>query len=708
MPETDVDLMQIITVRKNATAREAATKMLTHKVGCLVVNDEDGRFAGIVTERDIVSRAVACSRNFDKTTVKQIMTKQIVFCSPDTPTNEARELMKVNHMRHLPVVDSEVVVGMVSARDLMEQQLNENRAAAEEVAMLSNCLKSIDLKEVADISTREASKLFQACRSVLYFQDCGNPTLVSFNECLCPQEFLKDLDGDSNISDDSGYYHDRIPEICERCGVKGPRLVIALNIDGVKDSVTGKDKPWSGCLCVCGLADSSGANKDLISYKAKLAKEILKSHLTNARHYEEARITALTDTLTQVGSRKLLEDKLEIECARAKRYKRPFSLAIVDLDNFKAINDVCGHAIGDDVLKRFATCMKSQKRIPDVLARYGGDEFVVLMPETRAEDAVSLLERIRIGAQKIKLGGNLPLTISCGIAEGLPDGSDLAREVIRRADRALYEAKRAGKNCIKIWDEDMAVHQKMIDIEGEKVKKLQRRIIGLSEKAERMFIQSIWALVQALEAKDPYTKKHSEHVMHYAIGIAETMGITAKERAVIRNAAMIHDIGKIGIADVILSKPGRLTPRECSIVKQHPCIAVRILERMTFLQEEAAIVLHHHERWDGRGYPEGLSKTSIPLGARIIAVADTFDALTSPRSYHRLLSVQEAIEVLTDSSGRQFASDVVEAMINWVEKTCQQLATTLDQLKLKDLPAVHSGQAGLLEPHVHRGKSVLL
>ena len=460
MPETDMDLMQIITVGKNATVREAADMMLTYKVGCLIVNNEDGRFAGIVTERDIVSRAIVSSQNLEEITVMEIMTEQVVYCSPDTPTNKVRELMTANHIRHLPVADNGVVVGMVSARDIMEQQLNESRAAAEEVAMLSNCLKSIDLKEVASLSTREASKLFQANRCMLYFQEDGfvpsNPALVSYNECLCPQECLKDLDCDSKLSDEGGYYHDRIPEIWERLGAKGPRLVIPLKIAGVEYSVTGKNKPWSGCLCVCGLVASSVANKDLISYKAKLAKEILESHLTNARLYEEARTSSLTDTLTQVGSRKLLEDKLDVECARAKRYGRPFSLAIIDLDNFKTINDVCGHAIGDDALKRFAACMKGQKRMPDVLARYGGDEFVVLMPETRAKDAVSLLERLRLRVQQIELGENLPMTISCGIAEGLPEGSDFTREVMRRADMALYEAKSAGRNCIKIWEKDMA------------------------------------------------------------------------------------------------------------------------------------------------------------------------------------------------------------------------------------------------------------
>lgn len=689
MGQTGEHPPQIITIGPGATVKEAAAAMLTHKVGCLVVNDEHGRFAGVVTEQDIVSRVVACSKDLERTTVAEIMTTAIVSCTPGVPTSKARELMTANRIRHLPMVDNGIVVGMVSARDLIEQQLFEHRAAAEEVAMLSNCLKSIDLNEVANIVTREVPRLFQADRCILYFREQGStaesPVLMSHNKCLCLHESLKGLDDVTGRPDEGEFYHDRVPEVCSRLGAQPPRLFIPLNMACLKDCPCDKKKLLSGYLCMCGLAPCSATNKELTSYKAKLASQILNSHLTNAKLYQEARLTSLTDPLTGVGSRKLLEDKLEVESARAKRYKRPFSIAIIDLDNFKTINDVLGHASGDIALKKLATCMKSQMRTPDVLARYGGDEFVVLMPETKADNAVSLLDRLRAKVQQIKLRENLPMTISCGIAESLPGDNESISEVMRRADLALYEAKNAGRNCVKIWDKTMAERLKANDVEIEKIKELQRRIAGLSEKAEKMFIQSIWGLVQALEAKDPFAKRHSENVMHYAVGIAETIKTPAKQVEIIRRAAMIHDIGKIGIPDTILSKPGRLTPRERSIVEQHPLIAVRILERMTFLQREIDIVRHHHEKWNGRGYPDGLSRTSIPFGARIMAVADTFDALTSPRSYHSCRSVAEAIEILVDSSGHEFDPQAVKGIVCWVETICQETGKTSDQLTPQDL-----------------------
>ena len=694
MGETIERPVEIVTISLNATVKSAANKMLSNKIGCLIVNDVNGKFAGIVTERDIVSRAVAPSVDLERTTISEIMTPRVVSCSIGTPTSKARQIMADNHIRHLPVVDKGVVVGILSARDLMGQQLLEDRAAAEEVAMLSACLKSIDLNEAADTVTKEAPKLFQANKCVLCLWRSSSdshefsdkpPALVSYNQCLCPKEQLKHLVptalGLRSKEAVSQFTYNNLPDDCEKAGAQGPRLVIPLSISALKRN---PKEQLSGYLCMCGLAHSNAVNRELTSYKAKLTKEILTSHLTNASLYHQARITSLTDALTAVGSRKLLEDKLEAEAARATRYKRPFTVAIIDIDNFKTINDVLGHATGDEVLKKFAACMKSQKRTTDVLARYGGDEFVILMPETKANDAVGLLERVQAKVQQIKVAEELSMTISCGVAQSLLNRDNSSSEVIRRADLALYEAKSDGRNCVKLWDRTMSKILSPGDIEVERIQKLKRRIAGLSEQAEKMFIQSIWVLVQALEAKDPYAKKHSENVMHYAVGIAKTMKIAPGQLEVIRRAAMIHDIGKIGVPDSILSKPGRLTPRERHIIEQHPLIAVRILDKMSFLEQEIAIVRGHHEKWNGQGYPDGLSNTSIPFGARILAVADAFDALASNRSYHDSRSLAEAIDILVDSSGYDFDPEPVKAMVSWIQKVQSQLGK-VDQLTAEDL-----------------------
>jgi len=357
---------------------------------------------------------------------------------------------------------------------------------------------------------------------------------------------------------------------------------------------------------------------------------------------------------------------------------------MIDLDNFKTINDVLGHTAGDDALKELAECMRKLKRNSDILARYGGDEFLILMPETNDKDASALLERLRARIKQIKISEDLSLTISCGIAQSPKNGAKKASELVRRADSALYEAKSAGRDCIKIWNTSMSKQLSESDLEIEKIKRLQRRIAGLSEKSEKMFIQSIWSLVQALEAKDEYSRKHSEHVTHYAVCIAEMMGLGTKQIEIIRNASMLHDIGKIGVPDAILAKPSTLTRRERSVMEQHPLIAVQILKAMTFLERELDIIRHHHERWNGLGYPDGLAGVSIPLCARIIAVADSLDAITSNRSYKQSRSVSEAMEILTDSAGYDFDPGVINGLVCWVNKICDDVGT-LESLTPDDL-----------------------
>lgn len=676
MKETVAYSSKIVTIPCAATIQAAATKMSDHDIGCLIVSDPKGEFTGIVTKQDIVGRAISSAMDIERTAITEIMSPHIVTCPVGTPANEARRIMAENHIRFLPVVENGTIIDILSLSDLIGLQQLEDRAIAKEVTRLSNCLKSTDLREAVETVTKEVSKLFQATRCVLCLWDSpkssGNatnepqttyddsPAIISHNKCLCARKYLSR----PSQYKECDFSHESKGDPCLSPGAEMPRLIVPLSISGFKDEIQNE---LLGHLCLCGLANAGLSNRELISYKGKLTQQILNSHLTNARLYYQARLTSLTDALTGVGSRRLLEDKLEAECARTKRYKRPFSIAIIDLDNFKTINDVLGHATGDDALRMLTECMKSQKRKPDILARYGGDEFVILMPETRAKDAVSLLERIRKNVEQINVAENVSMTISCGIAQNLSDKDNAPSELIRRADLALYEAKSSGRNCVKLWNKNMSKVLKAGDIDVERIRRLKRRIAGLSEQAEQMFMQSIWGLVQALEAKSPYAKKHSENVMHYVTGIARTMNIAPRQLDILRRAAMIHDIGKIGIPDVILSKPDKLTPHERTIIEQHTLIGVRILKKMSFLEDEITIVRSHHEKWNGQGYPDGLSNTAIPFGARLMAVADSFDALTATRPYHQSRSVDEAIGILTDSSGYDFDSEVVEAMVSWTE-----------------------------------------
>jgi diguanylate cyclase (GGDEF)-like protein len=435
---------QIVTVGLHDTIKQAAEKMSSHNIGCLIVSDESGRFIGLVTERDI-SNCVAASPDKPGTVeVAEIMTDHVVTCAPGTPASNVREIMTTHRIRHLPIIEEGVVVGVLSARDVMGQQLLEDRAAAEEVAMLSNCLKSIDLNEAVEIVAAEVPRLFDAknCVLCLYRGEhwAEAPELVSSNRCPCLDGHLHGVN--SELPAEGGHCDDTIPAQCEKCGGQPPRLVIPLSVVGMKESGTGTEKRLSGYLCMCGLAPSSTSNRELMAYKAKLTREIITAHLSNATRYQQARLTSLTDALTGVGSRKLLEEKLQAECERAQRYKRPFSIAIIDLDHFKMINDTLGHAAGDDAIRTLAACMEKEKRVPDILARYGGDEFVVLMPATDEAGARRVGDKVIAAMRQRNDHQPEGPRLSASLGVHTADGSSV-EALLQEADRRMYAMKRA-------------------------------------------------------------------------------------------------------------------------------------------------------------------------------------------------------------------------------------------------------------------------
>jgi diguanylate cyclase (GGDEF)-like protein/putative nucleotidyltransferase with HDIG domain len=378
---------------------------------------------------------------------------------------------------------------------------------------------------------------------------------------------------------------------------------------------------------------------------------------------------ATTDDLTGLWNRRYFLQMLDREFARTARRGAGLALAMIDLDHFKRINDTCGHGFGDKVLCQVAHTMRRESRAADLVARYGGEEFIVLMPAADTRAAAIAAERLRRAIAERPVRDDqrtMDVTVSVGVAS-LQDAID-GTTLLRHVDEALYAAKQAGRNCVRTWTEAErdppgdapAPNPAMADLEG--------RIATLSLQAKDAFVQSIRGLVQALEARDPYTRHHSENVTRYAVAVAEQMGLDGDEVAVVRRAAQVHDIGKIGIADALLRKPGRLTERERRAMRQHVVIGVHILEELRFLERELPLVRHHHERWDGKGYPDGLAGEAIPRGARVLAVADAFDALTSDRPYHAAVGRDEAVAVLAGEAGRQFDADAVDALTAWLSQ----------------------------------------
>jgi diguanylate cyclase (GGDEF)-like protein/putative nucleotidyltransferase with HDIG domain len=669
-----------VTILSTATVVEAAKVMAVANVGCLVVTDAKGALAGLFGERDIASRVLAAGLNPANTIVRDVMSSEVVSIRAGTPIERAEELMTLHKIRHLPVTAAGRVVGMISSRDVIGHQVRTSRAkqtAAEQVAMLSTSLKNLDFDDVVAMIVREVPRIFSATRAVACLDRKGpknrKSNVIKSQHCLCPQDKLTQRRDVRQAAKSDLVQLGQAPLACRQCKVSQRMLLIPIDMDIFSEN--SRSSAASNYICMCDLADND-LDPDVLNYKASLAREVISYNLSHARMWLEAKSLVLTDSLTGAGTRKVLESTLEAETLRATRYRRSYSVAMIDIDRFKSINDNLGHQVGDRVLAEVGRCFQAEKRLTDTLVRYGGDEFVLVLPETNLHDAVRAMERLRLKIKSLQVAKDFTITISCGVAE-FSHMADLSpNELIRRADMALFRAKKLGRDRIETWESVSASGiTGPVKIETPQLQTLHNRVASLSAQSKDFFIQSVHGLVQALEARDPYTKSHSDNVLRYAVAIAETMGLAEMDLDTVRIAAMIHDIGKLGVPDSILLKPGRLTPAERQIMEEHPLIAVRILDTMRFLERELPAVRNHHERWDGSGYPDHLAATRIPLEARILAAADAFDAMTSTRVYHQSRTIAQAQDILRECSGTQFDPKVADAFIGWIRGMNRKLKT---------------------------------
>ncbi len=350
---------------------------------------------------------------------------------------------------------------------------------------------------------------------------------------------------------------------------------------------------------------------------------------------------ALTDPLTGLGNHRNFHERLQRELAVAEEEGTPISLCLVDIDDFKSVNDRFGHPVGDRVLGQVA----SRLRQGGESFRLGGDEFAVLLPGLDEHAAVAVAHSIveRVAAAQLDQVGSL--TVSAGVAS-FPIQGVGRDELIRLADSALYWAKEDGKNRARTYEATQI-----------ELKQLQQLAEG-PDRAARY--RAAASLAKAVDARDAYTGSHSERVAELAGRIARRIGLDDAQVELTRLAASLHDLGKLAIPEEILRKPGALNESEQLVLQRHPQIGHRMLESLG-VEPIAEWVLHHHERWDGDGYPNRLRGEDIPLGARIIFVADAYDAMTSERVYRRPLSPRDALEELERCAGTQFDPGIVDA-----------------------------------------------
>jgi diguanylate cyclase (GGDEF)-like protein len=373
---------------------------------------------------------------------------------------------------------------------------------------------------------------------------------------------------------------------------------------------------------------------------------------------------AITDGLTGLYNHAHFVELLDSEFARSRRYGARLSLILIDLDHFKAVNDTFGHRIGDVVLQQVGRVLRTGVREVDLVARYGGEEFAVIAPEANLAQARELAERLRNRlAEQIRLQEThgYQVTASLGVASDEDSRVATTADLVDLADQALYAAKRAGRNSVATVLE-IPRYRLAERSEDAEVEHLRKQVVILSVQAKEAYVQSIWALVQALEARDRYTARHSQNVTFFAEQLAVRLGLSPAMTRSVRLAAMLHDIGKVGVPDHVLMKPTALTEDERAVLRTVPQLSANIVDHMRILQTELPIIRHQRENYDGSGYPTGLRGDQIPVGARILMVADAFDSLASDRAFRPRRDAQDALAEIRRKAGSQFDPQVVNAL----------------------------------------------
>ncbi len=381
--------------------------------------------------------------------------------------------------------------------------------------------------------------------------------------------------------------------------------------------------------------------------------------------HDQLRRAATTDTLTGLANHGQFHRVLESEMGRSRRYGHPLALIMLDLDFFKAVNDTFGHLTGNQVLEELATILTEGVRDVDTVGRLGGEEFGIVLPVARTSDAFQVAERIRTRLPKslsIRHEHNQDVTASFGIADSEDPRVTTAADLVDLADRALYVAKRRGRNRTAMACDLSDRADVEATIETDEVEWLRRRLAVLSARVRDVYVQSVATLLKALDEKDPHAARHSMNVAFYAEEVAGQIGCSRALRKSVYNAALLHDIGKVGVPDTILTKRTPLTPLEQMVIEQVPLIGTRIVDHMRILESEIQIIRHQREYFDGSGVPAGLKDDQIPIGSRILLAADAFDAMTTDRVYRARKPVEEALSELDRLGGTQFDPTVVGAL----------------------------------------------
>ncbi len=380
---------------------------------------------------------------------------------------------------------------------------------------------------------------------------------------------------------------------------------------------------------------------------------------------------SLKDSQTGLFNHRYFIETINLEFARARREQSSLSLLMIDIDYFKSINDVYGHSFGDQVLKQLADLLKNGIRHYNPVIRFGGEEFIIIASGLDRASAVDLGQRLLDKVNDTSFGNKkqkVKLKMSVAVVSYPEERMSKATDFLEKADHILLKAKEFGGNRVYSSLDISQYKKEKINKKGPTLRYLKEKMDRLNKRANQSLIEAIFAFARTIELKDHYTGEHVEETVNFATAIAKALKLPKDEILLIKQASILHDLGKIGISEKILLKPGKLTTKEFIEIKKHPLIAADIIRPIQLLHGLLPFIVHHHERWDGKGYPSALKGEEIPMGARIIALADVYQALTSNRPYRKAFKKSAAIQIIKKEAGSHFDPQIVSVFLNVLKK----------------------------------------
>ena len=563
----------------------------------------------------------------------------------------------------LDAVARQAAVVIENAR-LFEQEQKQRQRAEALLQIVGAASSSLSLKKMLGTLCNSVVDLSVGERCTIFLTDKGTSTLVPYMS-LGPEdermwEKFRSLLPNPRTPDIArvvgaiaGMRDPLIQEDVPATGLLPRDWVEAFGIKSIAVYPLVAKEDSIGVMAVDSFSDFVHFPPEEVETMTAISRQVAVL-IENARLHERVQQQAIADPLTGLYNHRHLHERLEQEIARAGRSRRRVALLMMDVDNLKLINDTYGHQVGDEALRLLGSVLRSSCRAEDIVGRYGGDEFMVILPEADATEAGRAAERIQanLAARCLEAEGKdvcAPVRLSMGVA-CYPSDATVLHKLVDAADSALYRSKQRG---------------------GGRITTARGGVEELMP-ADSTAFGAMQGLVAALVQKEPFTREHVGDVAKYSVLVAAALGLSDKKQNILRRAGWVHDVGKIAVPDRVILKPGPLDEEERKLIRQHVEFSETILRGIDHLADVVPTVAAHHEWFDGNGYPRRLKGRRIPVTARILSIADAYSAMTNNRPYRQAMSREQAVEELRRGSGTQFDPEMVEAFIQVLEAEAQE------------------------------------